>query len=691
MAFDKSRAMRNAERYLAQGKLRAAITEYEQVVENDPKDFGTLNLLGDLYSKVSETKAAIACYTTVAEHYSKQGFAQKAIAVYNKISRLQPNSLMVAERLAELYKMKGSLAEAKAQYITVAEHYQSKGRMTEALAIWKQIAVLDANNTEVYQTIGEAYIREGRADEATEAFCEGAGRFVRRGEYNRAFELYSRALELLPENIRALAGYIDAAANIGRGDEAIKRIEKAAAIHPLNRDLQHLLIDSYLITQREAEAEKVAIKLSEREPSNYIKFLDIARHHISRKDAAAATRLLAMASEHLLATGRGVEFATLIKQILDLEPALLEALRLEVRLFSWQRDIPSLKDSLTRLAEAARKQSSEEDEKTALRELIKLVPFETSYAQRLSELGEASVVTTVSAGFAEAVSDGEIAAESQGAVSAAQFNGVSENNGVYTGSVEGGFAIVSEARPLSADSISKAAANGNTGSTPAEKLRNEIESIKFYVDNGYFEIAERALNELRAEFGNAEEINHLSSLIAQKQKGDSTPIIIAETAESAGSKDGEKGIFDLDEFRNELGLEAESISEVEADYETRYQTAVAYQEMGLLEQAIAEFQDAAALVRPDDGTMRFFQCASLLGMCFVQNGMPKLAARWYERALETPGLASEQKQAIWYELGAAFEAAGEPETAVKYYEQVYAENVDYRDVKEKLRTDYAIQ
>ena len=76
--FDKAKAMRNAERHVAQGKLRAAISEYKTVVQNDPRDFGTMNMLGDLYVKNSEINKAIECYKGVAEHYQKQGFAQKA-------------------------------------------------------------------------------------------------------------------------------------------------------------------------------------------------------------------------------------------------------------------------------------------------------------------------------------------------------------------------------------------------------------------------------------------------------------------------------------------------------------------------------------------------------------------------------------------------------------------------------------
>ena len=76
MSFDKTKAMRSAERYLSQGKIRAAISEYKQIVEQDQKDFSTLNMLGDLHVKNSDKKEAIACFFRVADHYGKQGFSQ---------------------------------------------------------------------------------------------------------------------------------------------------------------------------------------------------------------------------------------------------------------------------------------------------------------------------------------------------------------------------------------------------------------------------------------------------------------------------------------------------------------------------------------------------------------------------------------------------------------------------------------
>jgi hypothetical protein len=69
----------------------------------------------------------------------------------------------------------------------------------------------------------------------------------------------------------------------------------------------------------------------------------------------------------------------------------------------------------------------------------------------------------------------------------------------------------------------------------------------------------------------------------------------------------------------------------------------------------------------------------------MQSGMAQLALTWYKRALETRGLSDEEKQGLWYELAGAFEANGDTANAERYYEQVYAENVDFRDVGERIR------
>ncbi|HYX30427.1 MAG TPA: hypothetical protein VE863_17945, partial [Pyrinomonadaceae bacterium] len=102
MPLEKVKTLRAAEKYLEMGKISAAIKEYCKVVEKEPADFTTLNTLGDLHVRVGNRLEAISCFRRIAEHYREQDFALKAIAMFKKIDRLQPNDIEIATNLAEL-------------------------------------------------------------------------------------------------------------------------------------------------------------------------------------------------------------------------------------------------------------------------------------------------------------------------------------------------------------------------------------------------------------------------------------------------------------------------------------------------------------------------------------------------------------------------------------------------------------
>jgi tetratricopeptide (TPR) repeat protein len=158
------------------------------------------------------------------------------------------------------------------------------------------------------------------------------------------------------------------------------------------------------------------------------------------------------------------------------------------------------------------------------------------------------------------------------------------------------------------------------------------------------------------------------------------PSVAKAAAPSAPSAESGplKEVFD--EFRAELG----EMGAEDEDLETHYNLGIAFREMGLLEEAISEFQKVAKASdrgRPFRYTM---QCCTLLGLAFMEKGQPAIAAIWYERALQTPGNDPESNLALRYDLGVAQESAGEPEAALKSFSQVYAMNIDYRGVAERI-------
>ena len=166
---------------------------------------------------------------------------------------------------------------------------------------------------------------------------------------------------------------------------------------------------------------------------------------------------------------------------------------------------------------------------------------------------------------------------------------------------------------------------------------------------------------------------------AQAAPEPKAPAELPKEPVGAGAESGPlKEVFD--EFRAELG----EMGVEDEDLETHYNLGIAFREMGLLEEAIGEFQKVAKANDLGKAFRYAMQCSTLLGLAFMEKGQPDIAAIWYERALHTPGLDSESKLALRYDLGVAQESAGELEAALKSFSQVYAVNIDYRDVAERI-------
>ena len=144
-----------------------------------------------------------------------------------------------------------------------------------------------------------------------------------------------------------------------------------------------------------------------------------------------------------------------------------------------------------------------------------------------------------------------------------------------------------------------------------------------------------------------------------------------------------RGIEQLSSLLAEL--EGAGASSAGNDPETHYNLGVAYREMGLLDEAIGEFQKVVKGARTGTFPLNFLQACSLLGLCFMQKQMPAIAARWYLRALEAPGLDEEAQLVLEYDLGVAYEQAGDLRKALERYTEVYSLNIDFRDVADKVR------
>lgn len=116
------------------------------------------------------------------------------------------------------------------------------------------------------------------------------------------------------------------------------------------------------------------------------------------------------------------------------------------------------------------------------------------------------------------------------------------------------------------------------------------------------------------------------------------------------------------------------------DSQARYDLGAAYKEMGLLDEAIAMFQ-AALRARPGH-----LGAIEMMGQCFLDRDEPGMAVRVLSRALELDRPIEDDLLGIYYYLGEAHERTGNPDEAREFYEKVFALDINFKDVTERLRS-----
>jgi tetratricopeptide (TPR) repeat protein len=114
------------------------------------------------------------------------------------------------------------------------------------------------------------------------------------------------------------------------------------------------------------------------------------------------------------------------------------------------------------------------------------------------------------------------------------------------------------------------------------------------------------------------------------------------------------------------------------DYESHYDLGVAYKEMGLMDEAVAEFQKALR------GTHHRVRSYEALGQCFVEKEQFQVASSVLSRAMALGEGDDHHLVGVLYLMGRATEALDRPNDALDYYQRVFAVDIEFRDVAERI-------
>jgi pilus assembly protein FimV len=295
--FNKVKVLAQAEKFVQQGKLPNAISEYEKVIKEDPKDLTVLNTIGDLYARVGNNDQATYYFKKVGDQYAQNGFAVKAIAIYKKLTKIGPYNAENTTKLAELYGQQGLYNDARVHYMQVADHLLKSGDNAQAARVFQKILELDPENAHTQAKLADLYTKLGKKDDARNIYFSAAESLYARGSYTAAEEALGKVLALDPANTGALMlrGLISVEA--GDSQAAVGYLEQVTDLDSRPDGLRALL-RAKLHTGNADGVEEVAEKLlaKHNDPTGVT---TVAQWYVTNNRVENALRLYEKHSERL--------------------------------------------------------------------------------------------------------------------------------------------------------------------------------------------------------------------------------------------------------------------------------------------------------------------------------------------------------------------------------------------------------
>jgi tetratricopeptide (TPR) repeat protein len=719
------------------GFFLKAIAIYKKINKIDPARLEVYERLGDLYTKQGLTQDSRTQYQILADHYQKNNQPEEAIAAYKKMAAADPNDLKIQVRLADLYRSVNRLEEAVMQYGLVGSMLLRRGAQDEAGAVFQKALELSPKDAAARNTLVRSLLSQKnptaalailkaapRTADSLALMAEAQFEMGQKGDAIRTAE-QAIALETEHQGARlalcrahlaeanfeaALADVspmVDAATAAGDFTRAASYLSTILQIEEAHRDSLQKMAEVREAEGNAAETARLRLALAREDErrgnvtaavENYRRAAEAAPGH-----PEAAARLVAL-SRGVDLSGLDVPPGAPPEMIIDLDDALVERspeAAAPPAPSPDRHESPEERELETLIVEAEifARYGLTDKAVERLRAVVRKRPDLPSARERLLELMAASrnpALAQETESFVDFCRQRDELARAQALLSKLGLAGarpeppppppaetfeefpVEPRPAPASEFVEdfGSESLAFEPEPAAPPPAPRA--------TPAPAPAAGSADAEFVAYEGLDSLLEEEMRKAGGPPAAPSPAVDEQSLFADEQQffnlADELEKDLAEQASfpAAPAMAGPEGEASLEEIFREFkkGVEQQLSPE---DYETHSNLGIAYKEMGLIDEAIGEFQ----LASKDTG--RAVECCSMLGLCFLEKGMPQLAVKWYRKGLEAPHINESETVGLLYDLANVYQSTGDVDNAYRTFLEVYGFDTGFRDVAARVR------
>jgi tetratricopeptide (TPR) repeat protein len=649
--FDREDTLKKAEKLLRQGRLEGAIAEYVRVVEAQPRDWNTANMLGDLYVRAGQPQKAAEQYARVAEHFSRDGFYPKAAALYKKILKIRPDDETAQLQLAEMSAKLGLFADAKAQLTALAERRRQRGDRLGADEIAIRLGSLDPADFEARLNAARVLGQGGSTSLAAERYRQISADLLEKSREAEAIAALREAVRLNPADVGGRAQLARTYMAMGDMESAREFLdEETAGQEP---ELLLSVASAELRDGRLTEADVVLTRALELDPAVADKIAELAwTLNVSNPDAAFLC--IDRASDASIRKSDFEAAAALLREYIGRTsqqiPALLKLVEvcvdggLESMMYETQAQ---LCDAYLAAGQASEARVIAED-------LVAREPWEQNHIERFRQ---ALLLLKVSD------PDTVIAERLNGQVPfLATDHFVDESEPGAAPAIEPPAPLEDQIEPVTpATPVADVSSHPVQQPEPAPARQPEPEP------SSQQEVDMAALHAMLREAEGADGQG--------MTEVDLTSALFDEGSDASAAEPGSPQTLDEVFARARDHSAHESADDHAAG---QLKLGRSFIEAGLIDEAVGALEQAVRSPR------HRFEAAALLGRLYRDRQDLHAAIDWMERAAEAPARSAEEGQALLYELAVTLEQSNENARALAVYMELIADAGQYRDVQSRI-------
>jgi len=670
-----------------------ALALYKKVINIDPLDTGAFTALGELSEEKGLVTDAIKYYLTAADILSRDASKEKFVSIYERILSLAPSNFSLRDKVAGLFLKEGLTSHAIREYLHLARLCAEKEDWEQERSYYMKILDIQPDNKNALTGMSSVYEKKDDLKQAIEFMKKAIAAqrddphllircallYKESGAYAEAVSCLSAVIQERPTDMEALTLMGDI--HLAKGDR-----EKAwESYKPV--------VDSLTLENQLDDAIELIKQFKDVDPIPIGKMLISLYKQKDDMDSAFSEMLFV--ADLLLDSGLQDEAVEYYREALAIHPDDIQIKRI---LAEQERGALGVTPSATEGVKSTEdlfgdvdifiKYGLRDEAQTMLEGLKVKEPGNTEIHRRLKSLYKEMNDSE------QAITECLILAELYG----------------RNGALEMREAALREAFEINPDDPRLLERASVTGEEPSpahvseqplsESLDDYTEDIaeaEFYARQGLKDDALRIYHKLLALFPQEstlrEKISSLEGGLPESSIGDrglsaeareetrreeivsrETEVFEADELHDKGEPSLDTNVLDIfEEFKKGLEKELE-----EEDFETHYNLGIAYKEMGLIDDAIKEFQTSKNDPRCSARSM------TMLGICYMEKGLFPLAIEAFKGALN--GLIT-RDESFWsakYDLACAYEKNGSLKEAFQIFSEIYGIDSKFRQVNEKL-------